>query len=77
VNNGQAIAIRTSDDEVLVVGFRCHVAVRPAVGDRPLKVERGAFVGASWKPEGKLRAETARGEARFMLTDPQAVRIRW
>ncbi len=77
VNNGQAIAIRTSDHEVLVVGFRCQVTVRPAAADLPLKVERGAFVGAEWRPEGAIRAETAGGEARFLLTDPQAVRVRW
>lgn len=77
VNDGQAIAIRTSENEVLVVGFRCRVAVDPAAGDVPLNVERGAFVGAEWKPEGGIRAETAGGKARFTLTDPQAVRVHW
>jgi len=73
VNNGQAIAIRLSDREVLVAGFRCRIAI--GIGDRAVKVERGAWVGAEWKTEGAISAEISSGEARFLLTDPQAVRV--
>lgn len=75
VNNGQAIAMRPSDREVLVVGFRCTVAVR--TGGRAVKVERGAWTGAEWKPEGALDAEVSSGEVRFRLQEPQAVRVYW
>ncbi|HWR53332.1 MAG TPA: hypothetical protein VN428_19655 [Bryobacteraceae bacterium] len=75
VNNGQAIAIRASDNEVLIVGFRCTVALRT---DGPsVKVERGAWTGADWKPEGAVRAEVTNGEVRFRITEPQAARILW
>ncbi len=75
-------AARTWEQDLPAVGARGVVpdgrrAVKTAAGGLPLRVERGAFVGAEWKPEGAVRAETAGGEARFMLTDPQAVRIRW
>jgi hypothetical protein len=75
VNNGQAIAIRPSDRELLVAGFRCTVAARTGAG--ATKVERGAWTGAEWRPEGAIRAEATDGEVRFLLTEPQAVRIYW
>jgi hypothetical protein len=75
LNNGQAIAIRPSDRELLVAGFRCRVAV--CSQDRAMKVERGAWVGAEWKPEGAIRAEVSSGEVRFLIAEPQAVRLSW
>lgn len=75
VNNGQAIAIRPSDSEVLIAGFRCTVAVQ--TGGRALKVERGAWVGVDWKQDGAIRTEVSSGEVRFLLAEPQAVRVHW
>jgi hypothetical protein len=77
VNNGQAIAIRPSDRELLVVGFRCTVSVR--TGDRTVKAERGAWIGAEWRSGGPVRADVDvdSGEMRFRLAEPQAVRLYW
>jgi hypothetical protein len=75
VNNGQAMAIRLSDRELLVVGFRCTVSVK--TGDAGVKAERGAWAGSEWKAEGAINAQAQGGELRFLLAEPQAVRIYW
>ena len=77
VNNGQAMAILPSDNELLVLGFRCTVAVRMGAGGNTVKVERGAWVGSKWEPQGSIRTEVAGDEVRFRLAEPQAVRLFW
>ena len=77
VNNGQAMVIRPADREVLIVGFRCRVAVQIGAGDRPVNVQRGAWVGDRWQEESGLNASVAAGDVQVSLTDPQAVRILW
>ena len=77
VNNGQAIAIRPADSELLVVGFRCTVVANTGAGDRAVKAEKGGWAGDQWVAEGPARFEAANGEVRLALAEPQAVRIYW
>lgn len=77
VNNAQAMAVRPAENEVLIVGFRCKVAVNTGAGQRPVKVEKGMWIGGQWKREGLVRAEVANGQVNLWLTEPQAVRVYW
>ncbi len=77
VNNGQAIALRTGDRELLILGFRCSVDVKAPTGDRAVRVERGAWVRDEWHSDGPVDGGAQGGEIRFRLAEPQAVRISW
>jgi hypothetical protein len=77
VNNGQAIAIRPAENEMLIVGFRCSVVIKPPARESPVSVESGAWVGDQWKKESAVVASAVDGNVRFSFTEPQAVRISW
>ena len=77
VNDGQVMAIRPADNEILLVGFRCRVAVRVPSAERPVKAEKGAWVGSQWKAEGPAQSSRTSGEVHIRLAGPQAVRISW
>lgn len=77
VNNGQAIAIRPAENEMLIVGFRCHVLIKSPARDGPIKIESGAWIGGRWEKEGVVVASAVNGDIRLSLTEPQAARISW
>jgi len=77
VNDGQAIAIRPADREMLILGFRCKASSRPEPENESVKVERGAWAGDQWTAKGNVNPSVSRGKVEFRLTDPQAVRISW
>jgi hypothetical protein len=77
VNNGQAIAIRPAEREMLIAGFRCEVAIKAPAEAKAIQVEAGAWAGREWVTEGPVAASTGNGEVRFRLTEPRAVRVWW
>jgi hypothetical protein len=77
VNDGQTMAIRSADNEILLVGFRCRVAVKLPPGERSFHAEKGAWAGDRWNAEGVAQASRANGEVHIRLAEPQAVRISW
>jgi hypothetical protein len=77
VNNGQAMALRPADNELLILGFRCAVVVPTGGNEQSVKVEAGGWIRDQWKKEGSVSASVAGGEIKFRLTEPQAVRISW
>jgi hypothetical protein len=77
VNNGQAIAIRPAENEMLILGFRCSVVIKSPARDSPVGVESGAWIGGRWEKEGAVVTSVVNGDIRLSLTVPQAVRLSW
>ena len=81
--NGQAIAVRPSDSELVVLGYRCSVSFESELarwpGLKSVRFERGRWEDGEWRAKGPTRyvANQSKGSFGLGLAEPQAIRIRW
>lgn len=81
--NGQVLVLRPTQNEVVIVGYRCDVSLWNDVFKWPtlkkVRMERGSWFGDEWRPEAEPLYEIDQGEKRLgvQVNEPQAVRIRW
>jgi len=81
--NGQLIVLRPTQNEVIIIGYRCDVSLWNNVFKWPalqqVHVERGAWSGNEWRPEGEPLYEVDQVERRLgvQVNEPQVVRVRW
>ncbi len=80
-DNGQAIVIRPSDNEVILVGYRCSATLKTGLLKWPamehMQVERGAWAGGEWQAQSSEPVDQSRPQLKITLTDPDVVRIWW
>lgn len=80
--NGQAIAVRPADNEILVAGYRCvatlHTDLARLSTLQRLHIEKGSWIGGEWRgrPADDL-IEAGRGQLRILFSDAEVVRVYW
>jgi hypothetical protein len=83
LGSGQAIVIHPAENEFVVVGFRCGVAITTPMARWPqarqVRVERGCWEGGAWQSEGEYShsLNQSNGTIGVGLSGPAAVRIHW
>jgi hypothetical protein len=81
--NGQAMVIRLSEREYLLVGYRINVSLEDAAfrwpALRSLRVERGRWSGQQWVKEGEPAYWVNQSKPGMIveMDDPQAVHVSW
>jgi hypothetical protein len=81
-DNGQAIAVRPNDNEILLAGYHCTVSLQTDLARlsnlQRLHIEKGSWIGGQWRgrPADDL-IEVGRGQVRIQFSDPEVVRVYW
>lgn len=84
-DNGQAIVLQPSDNELILIGYRCQVTLQsssPSWSARnAMNIQSGAWHEGNWETTGAPVVVTAvdskSGSTRIYLPDPQVVRVSW
>ena len=82
-DDGQAIVIHPTENEFVIVGYRCGISIENEIfawpGLQRVKVEKGRWVAGGWEKEGEVEYgfNQPHRTLGIELDAPQAVRVTW
>lgn len=82
-SDGQAIVIHPTENEFLIVGYRCGLSITTPMAKWPaakqVRVERGAWRDGQWQSEGDYphTLNQSTSTVNVGLSEPVAVYVRW